>query len=360
MRRALWIGLALLFLAVAAFALRTLQVSGALRELEAHARGVQSCRLVEGPVGPEDVTVHPETGLAFVSAADRRARMRGEPAPGAIWSYDLREARPEPVNRTPDADVGFQPHGISLWLGPEGEARLFVISHPPRDGAGPAHTVEVFDVGGAELRHRATWTDERLVMPNDLVAVGPESLYLTNTHANPPGLLQTLETWLRIPAADVLFRGPGGWRVAVPDLLYPNGINASPGGETVYVATVTPRELLVYDRDPDAERLRLRERVSIGSGGDNVEVDAEGALWIGAHPKLFAVAAHAEDPESPAPSQVLRVGRREAGYPVQEVMLRVGERFSAASAAARWRDRLLVGQIFGEGVLDCTLAPELR
>ena len=29
--------------------------------------------LVPGPVGPEDITIHPRTGIAYVSATDRRA-----------------------------------------------------------------------------------------------------------------------------------------------------------------------------------------------------------------------------------------------------------------------------------------------
>lgn len=361
MRRALVLGLALLAVLVAIFGLRTAQVAGAFRELEPHTRGVTGCRLVEGPVGPEDITVHPETGLAFVSARDRRAAAAGEPVPGAIWSYDLAASSPEPVNRTPEAGVGFQPHGISLWRGPEGPARLFAIVHPP-EGEGPRHAVELFDVEGASLAHRTSYTHEELVMPNDLVAVGPEHFYLTSTHASPPGLLQTLESYLRYPGGSVVYRGPEGWRTVEDGLRFPNGINASADGRTLYVATVLSRELLVYDRNPRSESLALRRRIPLGSGADNVEVDADGALWIGAHPKLFAVQAHASDPESPSPSQVLRVepDAADPGDAVSEVLLRSGERFSGSSVAARWRDRLLVGRIFDEGFLDCTLAPALR
>lgn len=362
MRRAVGIAGVVLLLAAAGYALRTFQRAGAFRELEPHARGVEDCRLVEGPVGAEDLTVHPGTGLAFVSATDRRAGMRGEPVPGAIWSYDLSAPAPAPVKRTPEAELAFQPHGISLWRGPGGDARLFVISHPP-EGEGPRHAIEVFDVRGEALEHRATYTHEELVMPNDLVAVGPEHFYLTSTHANPPGLLQTLETYLRIPGGSVLYRGPEGWRPVAESLLFPNGINVSESGGTLYVGSLLSRELLVYDRDPKSEALALRRRVPLESGADNVEVDAKGALWIGAHPKLFAVAAHVDDAGSPAPSQVLRAAPRnaeEGDFSVEEVLLRTGERFSAASVAARWRDRLLVGQIAGEGFLDCTLAPAFR
>jgi arylesterase/paraoxonase len=111
--------------------------------------------------------------------------------------------------------------------------------------------------------------------------------------------------------------------------------------------------VLLFDRDPATDGLTLRSQIPIGSGGDNIEVDAEGTLWIGSHPKLLTVPKHAADPNVPAPSQVLRI--RSGTTTVDEVYLSDGAPISAASVGAHYGNRLLIGQIFGRGFLDCEI-----
>lgn len=359
LRRRRWLRLTLLGLAVlaagtGAFTLRLLWRAGAFKSIEPHFSG--RCRLIEGAVGSEDLTIDERSGRAYISSTDRRAAMAGAPRPGAIYAYDLDAPDATPVNLTPDAGVGFQPHGLSLWPRADGSAVLFVINHPAPSSGWPRHTVEIFDVGPAGLTHRATLTDPRLVMPNDLVAVAEDRFYLTNTHANPLGWRQTMETYLQMRGAQILSYGPGGFRVAASNQLFPNGINASPDGRTIYAASVTGLSLLVFDRDPTTDALTLREEIPIGSGGDNIEVDADGALWIGSHPKLLAVGPHTEDAANLSPAQVLRVAPGGAGgWQVDEVYLNDGRPLSAASVAARRGNRLLIGQIMGDGILDCEM-----
>jgi arylesterase/paraoxonase len=341
-------------LALGGFILRTLYLSGYFRSIEPHFAG--SCRLVKGPVGSEDLTIDHDVGVAFISSTDRRASRAATPRPGAIYLYDLNRQDAVPVNLTPDATTAFQPHGISLWIGPDGRRALYVINHPAPGTADYTHSVEVYDVIDGALRHRATILDTRLVMPNDLVAVGESLFYLTNTHANPPGRMQTVETYLRLRGAGVEYYGRYGLQPAVENLVFPNGINVSRDLRTVYVATTTSRELLVYDRDPHTGALDLRRRIPVGVGLDNIEVDEDGNLWIGAHPKLMAVGAHGEDPTRLSPSQVYRIRFEGEEAEVDEIYLNRGDEISAVSVAARHGDRLLLGQIFGDGILDCRLS----
>jgi arylesterase/paraoxonase len=345
---------ALLVFIVSGWVLRLLWLGGSFRSIEPHFAG--HCRLIDGPVGAEDLTIDSRNGRAYLSATDRRAAMAGAPKPGGIWAYDLDRPDAAPVNLTPDATIYFQPHGISLWREPDGHDVLFVVNHPAPGQGWPQHTVEVYDVGPTTLIHRATLTDPRLVMPNDLVAVAADRFYVTNTHQHPPGTLQTLETYLQLKGAEVLAYGPGGFSTAIPELVFPNGINVSPDGRTVYVAAVTDRTVRAYDRNPATDILTFRTTIPIATGGDNIEVDDEGTLWIGAHPKLLAVPRHMKDPSSPSPSQILRVSAD--GQQVEEVYLNDGQPISAASVAARRGNRLLIGQIFGNGFLDCEMGEE--
>lgn len=347
-RRLLWIVPLVLMVVVGGWLLRTFWLAGSFRHIEPHFAG--SCQLVAGVPGSEDITIHPRTGVAYISSSDRRVR-EGAVKPGAIYAYDLNQTDPTPVNLTPDADTNFQPHGISLWAGDSGDV-LFVISHPPKASGLPRNVVEIFDVTPERLVHRATLTDPLLVTANDIVAVGIDRFYLTNTHKYPAGWRNRVETYLTLAGAHVLYYGPGGFRVALDGLLFPNGINVSPDGRKLYVASVTGREMLVYDRDPQTETLTPRGSVFLGSGPDNIEVDADGNAWIGAHPKLLRVGAHAENRLELSPSQVLRVspdGR------VDEIYMNRGEEISAASVAAVRGDRLLIGEIFDDGFLDCRM-----
>src|SRR6185295_18864714 len=86
-RRLIGIVLLLVLLAVGVQVLRVLWLAGTFRRIQPHFAG--ECHLVGGMVGPEDITIHPRTGVAYISAMDRRAIQAGKAVPGGIWAYDL-------------------------------------------------------------------------------------------------------------------------------------------------------------------------------------------------------------------------------------------------------------------------------
>jgi arylesterase/paraoxonase len=226
---------------------------------------------------------------------------------------------------------------------------LYAINH-----SGGRHTIEVFDLTGGRLHKRRTLADPLLVSPNDLVAVGRDRLYITNDHGHPEGIMRTIEEFGRLPLSNVVYFNGSGFSVAAEGIAYANGINRSQDGRTLYVASPTGRAVRVYDRDPDSDRLRFVESIATGSGVDNIEVDRDGNLWIGSHPKLLQFKAHAEDPAELSPSQVLHISRDPEGrYSVSEVYLDLGDQLSASSVAAVRGNRLLIGGIFDARFLDC-------
>jgi len=170
---------------IGGFALQLLYAAGQFKTLEPHFAG--GCTPVEGIVGAEDLTIHPGTGVAYISATDRRSVSAGGPGRGAIYAYDLKRSPPRLRNLTPAADEDFSPHGLSLYLGEAGHDVLYVINH-----AGGQHTIEVYDLVGTKLFQRETLSDPLLVTPNDLVAVGHDRLYVTNDHAHATGFARQL------------------------------------------------------------------------------------------------------------------------------------------------------------------------
>jgi len=337
-------------LGAAGFLLQLFHSAGEFKTLEPHFAG--SCTPVAGIPGAEDITIHPRTGVAYISSADRRSVLAGGQARGGIYAYDLKADSPRAQNLTPDAGEDFHPHGLSLYVGDDGKGALYVINH-----AGGRHTIEVYDLVGSGLRERKTLSDPSLVSPNDLVAVGRDRLYVTNDHANPPGFARQLEDYLRRSIANVVFYDGERFVEAASGLRYPNGVNVSGDGETLYVASTTGGELFVFRIDPRSGALADRRTIAIGSGVDNIEVDPKGELWIGAHPKLLTFVRYTGDASRLAPSQVIRVGDPDADAPpVEEVLLSLGGDLSGSSVASVQGDRLLVGSVMDDGILDCRMA----
>lgn len=341
--------LLLILLLVAAWLARTLWLGGLFRTLEPHFGG--RCTEVTGIPGPEDLTIHPRTGVAYISSCDRFALERGESPRGAIYAYALDAPSPSPVNLTSAELTDSCPHGISLWVDPDGRDRLFAIVH-----RGELHSIEVYDLEGDRLVHRESLSDPLLVSPNDLVAVGRDALYVTNDHGWPPGFARTLEEWLRLPLATVVRWDGARFSKAVSGVRVANGIQASADGRTVFVAGSLDRGVRVYDRDATSGALTHREDVALDTVPDNVELDAEGGLWIGAHPKVLELVEYRNGRAPRAPSQVIRASRTGGGgWDVEEILLDSGEKLSASSVAAVRGRRLLVGGIYEPRFLDCEL-----
>jgi arylesterase/paraoxonase len=343
------IALAVLFLVilVAGWAVYLYWVAGQFKTIEPHFSG--KCKAVAGVVGPEDITIHPETGIAYVSACDRRALQDGKPGGGAIYAYDLNAVTAEPVNLTPDADRDFRPHGISLYVGEDGRDVLFVINHQ-----GGEHRIDIFDLKDGGLAYRKSLRSPMLVSPNDIVGVGPEAFYVTNDHRYPSGWMRKVEDYLRLRRSNVVYYDGSEFVEAASGIGYANGINVSPEGRLLYVCSITGGSLYVYDRDPVSGRIVYREEIDLDTGVDNIEVEADGDLWIGAHPQLLTVAKHFKDPGTISPSQVLRLTPQAGGgYDVEEVYLDTGQQISASTVAAVRGNRLLIGSVFDAKFLDC-------
>lgn len=347
MWRRLLLGTAVVVALIGAWLLWLLNEAGEFRALTPHFAG--TCKAVTGLVGSEDLTIHPRTGVAYVSSCDFRSVLAGRPADCSVYAYDLSAPSPRLVDLLPDRDPAFRPHGMSLHVADDGTATLFVINH-----ANGRHTLERYDVGADRLTHRATLADPALVSPNDVVAVTPTQVYVTNDHRYAAGFMRTVEEYFQRPWANVVLWDGTGFREAAGGIPLANGINVSGDGRTVYVASALGREVRLYDRDAATGALELRGAIPLPAGPDNIEVAADGALWIGAHPKLLTLVRYMGNDGAYAPSQVLRVDP--GGEPaVREVYLDTGEQISGASVAAVRGARLLIGAIADAKFLDCTM-----
>ena len=336
-----------LVLAAGGWFVHLLWSAGQFKTLEPHYAG--DCTPITGIVGPEDITIHPQTGVAYISASDWRAVTQGKPANGAIYTYDLNSIAPELIRLTAGAGGDFHPHGISLYVGENGQDSLFVVNH--EDGR---HRIEIYDLKDRQLIHRKTIAGPMLISPNDIVAVGPDKFYVSNDHRYTAGLMQVLENYLQLKLSNVVYFDGLRFMEVVSGIGYANGINVSADGNTLYLCAVTEGALHIYNRDIASGTLVLREKLDLATGVDNIEIDSTGGLWIGAHPQLLSFMQHAQDPAKLSPSQILHLSpKADDGFDIKEVYLNLGEEVSASSVAAVYKNRMLVGAVFDPKFLDC-------
>jgi len=341
------IAVAAVVLLLTLFMLKTMRDAGQFKTIAAHCDC--GCTPVAGLVGPEDIEVDPDLKIAFISCDDRRAVRRGENVQGAIYAYSLEKPQPL-INLTPNLPFDFHPHGISLYRTSDGSRRLFVVSHRT-DG----DYIEIFVLKGMRLHHLESVSGKLMTNPNDLVAVGPKEFYVTNMQGATSDFGRNLEKYLQLSWAYVLHYDGKGFRKAAEDLAYPNGIAVSRDGRTVYVASTLKRCIKVYDRDVASGALQYRDEIDLSSGVDNLDIDREGNIWVACHPKILTFVKHAGDPSVQSPSQVIKVVPKEVGYDIQEIYLNSGEELSASSVAVLYKDRMLIGAVFGDKILDCKL-----
>ena len=309
------------------------------------------CVAVRGAAGAEDITIDRDNKVALVSSTDRRSLLSGEPVQGAIFAYDLDSDAAELRNLTGDFEGELHPRGLSLYRGFEGSV-LFVVNHTTM-----GDSIEIFEWTGEQLNHQETLTSELLLSPNDVVGVGRRKFYVTNDHGSREGFSRTVEDFLRLRKGNVVYFDGQEFSVVAAGIGYANGINSSPNGRQIYVASTNRGRIHFFVREFDSGALEPNGGIDLGTGVDNIEVDRHGKLWVGAHPKLLSFVRHARNADRNSPSQVLWVDPE--GFfepPVRDAFLSMGDDLSGSSVAAPFGSRLLIGSVFEPHFLDCERA----
>jgi len=352
LRKKLLIGTGVVLLLLGGLILKTLADAGEFKKISSHFSG--SCERVTGVLSSEDIAVHPRTGMLFVSSDERRPEKhkKGE-LQGSIFGYDLKNSNPKLVNLTKNFKKTFRPHGISLWVGKDGRTSLFVISHPSGE-----HVVEIFDYKGGKLIHRRTIKNPELMFrPNDIVAVGHNSFYVSHSHGNKSRFGRTIENYLQLRKGYVLYFDGQTMHRAAAGFSFANGINVSPDGKRLYVATTIGQNLHVFHRDVRTGKLTQRKKIKLNTGLDNIDVDASGNIWIGAHPKLLTFSSHRAKPTRLSPSEVLKVTLHTNKPPkIQQTFLDDGSKISGSSVGVRYKKWLIVGGVLVPYFLKCQTA----
>ncbi len=354
MKRKLLVIAGLALVVVAGFVLFALFRGGAFLTVAPH--GPAPLRVVTGfPGGTEDLVIRPGGTDALVSSAN----FRDPTVKGGIFLVDIAAGTSRDV--TPALDFEFQPHGIDLWVGPDGAQRLFVVNH--RGGSGftsvagdvvAKHVIEVFDVAAdGALTYVRSYESLLLNSPNDVAASGAQTFYATNDHRFGPGFARTLEDYLQLGLGNVVYFDGSAFREVHTGTKYANGIAVTADGTSVYLAETIGGRVTKFARDGSTGALTLVTQTGWVSGLDNLSIDTDGSVWVGAHPKLLAFVAHAADPSNKrSPSQVLRFEFGAPGeWSSQEIYVNDGTPISGTSAAIPGDGVILLGAVMESKVV---------
>jgi arylesterase/paraoxonase len=309
------------------------------------------CQPVAGAVGAEDIELDRANGVLFISSQDRRTAQQGGIYLAAI---DHPEIAPRWV--TAPLAMPFHPHGISLFTDALGKQTLAVVNHPDRG----ASEIMLFDVTGDTaadivLTPRRTINDPLLHDLNDVTLVSHEAFYATNDHGSETEFGEQLETWLLLPRATVTYYDGNVAKTVATGLNYANGINRNADASEIYVTETTGRKLQTFRRDATTGALAHIHELFVPMGLDNIDIDSQGDLWIGAHPRLLDFVAHAQDPKKLSPSAVVRVKPAGDDTSYETIYLNTGEELSASSVAVHENGHLVIGAVFDAKFLSCSL-----
>jgi arylesterase / paraoxonase len=347
MKKSLKITLVILLL-LGIYITNTLYQAGYFKSIENHFEG--TTQKINGLVGAEDITIDQTTGIAFLSADDRWAsRKKNQSLKGAIYGLDLNDSIPKLVNITANFPIDdFHPHGISLYNSPSGKKTLFVVNHRKS-----GNYIEVFEYKNDSLIHLESITNELLVSPNDIVGVGERNFYFTNDHDEKFSSWRNIKDILKIGTGNVCyFDGKTMSKTSIENIKYANGINVSLDGRTLFLASTSSNTLFVYERNESTGGLTKTDEIDTKTGVDNIELDKEGNLWIGCHPQALKFLTHAGNEKKISPSEIIKITYKGKGnYEQKSVYLNDGSEISASSVGAVYKNKLLIGPVFQEGII---------
>jgi arylesterase/paraoxonase len=324
---------------------------GAFKKIEPHFAG--NCETLPLDASAEDMAIDRERGYAYLSYLDRQSIVKGSATvQGTIMRVDLSK----PTLLADPALVGqpafFRPHGLSLYVAPDGVRTLMAINHPANRGKEPESIVIFEEAEPGRFVMVDEVSSPLFNSPNDIAAVGPRQFYVANDKATGGGLAGALQQ-LGIGASPLVYYDGKEARVVAKDIASGGGINVSADGTTLYVTETAGMRLRVLDRNPATGDVTEKARIPLGTSPDNVDVAADGSLTIGAHANTLALIRHFIS-GSPSPSQVLRVIPDNGGKPaVDEIYLDDGSNISAGSGGFTYGNKLLIGSITARQVQVC-------
>lgn len=318
------------------------------------------CKFIPGiEHGSEDIEALPN-GLAFISTGlmmptfsdDAQQYYEDHNVKGRILLFDFNSPEKDTIELKFSEgfdESNFMPHGISIYQSPDtGKVYLFVVNHP--SGMDRIEKFEYIEKTQT-LEHLHSYVDEAINLANDVAATSENSFYFTNYANFRDHYRHTMEALMFLPFGTVWYYNGKDYMMVADGFVLPNGITLSKDYQYVYAASGLFSLLNVFKREDD-NSLTLEQEFPLYSMPDNINIEpTSGNLIIAAHPVCHRVIDHMNDPEMPAPSQVLLVNMKNGSHADS-----ITELFSddgsgglwAATAGYIYKNKMLIGTILNK------------
>ncbi|KAF9555451.1 Serum paraoxonase/arylesterase 2 [Mortierella alpina] len=337
------------------------------------------CEPVKGLQACEDIHIHHPSGLAFATCGNAESRKSWYPPMGATNAsatesafqdnfviYDISTGAyevKELVGLPAGTDRVF--HGLGVFERSATELTIFAVNHR-RTGS----VVEVLEytVGDSEVRYIETIQHDLIYTPNDIVATGPRSFYVSNDHRHPTGAMRHAEELLRRPWSNVIYYSPERVFVAFEGVASANGITGNLDNSRLYLSACHGAGVHVLEPRED-HSLDQVEFIKLDFYNDNPSLDPKtGDIFITGHVQVYKMAMDFMTPGKVivGPSKVVKLSKNPLTetspsapkHVVDTVLLDDGHLISTGTVAAvdRKRGVMLIGTAFGtQGLIRCPI-----
>ncbi|KAF9418285.1 Serum paraoxonase/arylesterase 1 [Podila epigama] len=344
----------------------------------------EGCQIVPGLEACEDIHIHYPSGLAFATCGHAQSRkdwfppmnkLNASAEPVAfqnnivLYDIDASQYKILELQGLPEGtDRVF--HGLDIYEVSPTELLLFAVNH--RRGGSAIEVLE-YRVGSDTIQHLETIRHELIRTPNDIVAVGPRSFYVSNDHLHTHGPMRTFEDFMRRPWTNVIYYSPEETFVAFKDVVTANGMTANADRSVFYLSAC--HGAAVHVLRPRADKtLEQEEYIKLDFFVDNPSYDPQtGDVFIAGHVQPMQLAnGLKKKKELPVvgPSKVIKLSKRDitkgeeksasslSSYKVETVLEDDGHFISTSTVAAvdRTRQVMLVAAVFSEqGFFRCPI-----
>lgn len=333
-----------LFIVLFSFVIYTLISTGFFRTIENKFDGKILKKI--SLKGAEDIMISRLDSFALISSTNRILYPPYAEEKGGLFLIDLKTNDYIPLPLTNSFKKSFAPHGISFFKKDNNVYQVMAVNHTLE-----GHSIEVFELRNKVLKHIKTLSHSSMISLNDLVMLSENSFYFTNDHGYTKGIRKLLEEYGGLAVSNVVFFNGTEYKEVAKDIAYANGINFDRKRNLLYVAS--PRHFLVkvYTKLQD-NSLSFIENILCGTGPDNIELDNEGNLWIGAHPSLMKFDVYAKGKKQIAPSEIIKIAYKGTGdYLVEKIYVEDGHEMSGSSVAATFGNLIFAGNVMDDEFL---------
>lgn len=195
----------------------------------------------------------------------------------------------------------FNPKGISLWEGANGDKRLFVINNFEEK-----HHIDIFNIKDDSLIHLHSINSTKFISLNDIVAINSNSFYVSNDKGSISGFSSVMENFFKFPASKLLYYNGESITEVLNHLGFASGLAYDHRSHTLYLSETIAQKVYTYERYGDQGFLKETGSIRLPNP-EKINLDHNGNLWVTCHPEINSLETIKNNPEALEPTQIIKL-----------------------------------------------------